>query len=180
MIEHEYKFLLSKEQFDQVIKKANVLYSNPKKIVQVNQYYDDKYLSLNRRGITVRIRQINGKNKLEIKQHNKTKNKYVISEEFEYAICNVPKAITLPEYGRLAYKGFLTTHRSSYTVCPDVTLNIDENTYFKVVDFEVEIEFASTVKKKVEEVISSLNLETVHRTSKSERFFVHYSINNKE
>jgi len=171
MTEREYKFLLTKEQFYKVMKRATELYSVPTEKMQTNHYYDDDALSLNRRGITVRIRQSDGKHRLQIKRHGNVKNGCSTSEETEQEINEITDGIALPEFGCLTYKGSLTTRRHSFAVCQGVSLDMDINTYLDLVDYEVEIEFDAGMRSQAEAVNSALGLETVNNRNKSARFF---------
>ena len=69
MTELEYKAMLSEESFAVLLENSLRRYGKSQVILQTNYYYDDMNLSLNRRGITVRVRQIGGKNILQIKRH---------------------------------------------------------------------------------------------------------------
>lgn len=171
MTEREYKFLLTEKQFTAAMEKAQSLYGTPKEKIQKNHYYDDETLSLNRHGVTVRIRQAGGTCRLQIKRHDGGQNGCTVSEETEQEITGEPGNITLPEFDRLSLKGCLVTRRHSFAVCPGVSLDMDENTYLSLTDYEAEIEFDSKTRKQRELVISALELKSVNHTSKSARFF---------
>ena len=171
MTECEYKFLLTERQFTEATEKAQNLYGSPQEKTQVNNYYDDETLSLNRRGVTVRIRQAGGAGKLQIKQHGRSQNGCAVSEEREHDIAGSSSEINLPELGRLTLKGCLVTRRLSFAAYPGISLDMDTNTYLGLTDYEVEIEFDDTVQEQAKAIISTLGLDTMNHLSKSERFF---------
>ncbi len=171
MIEREYKFLLTEKQFHTALKTAAALYGASKNQEQINYYYDDDSLSLNRRGITARIRQKGGSYGLHLKRHGHSENDYAVSEETEYIADGVPEAITLPEFGRLTYKGQLTTGRHTFMVGPDVSLDMDASIYLGLTDYEAEIEFNVGAREQAQATILALKLDVINRQSKSERFF---------
>ena len=171
MIEREYKFLLTENKFSAILERAKGLYGKPKEKTQQNHYYDNETLSLNSCGVTVRLRQANGIGKLQIKRHNGETNGYAVSEETEQSIEGIPTEIVLPEFGLLRLKGGLTTHRCSFFVCENISLDMDENTYLGLTDYEAEIEFDDNAQNRAERIMLAMGLDTANRENKSARFF---------
>jgi len=171
MTEREYKFLLPKEQFYKMLEKAKTLYGTSRDKTQINHYYDDEVLSLNHKKITVRIRESGGMFRLQIKSHGKTRTTYTLSEEREHETEAIPEEIALSELGNVGRKGCLVTRRNSFSVCPGVSLDMDENTYLGLTDYEAEIEFEANMQSEAKLAVSALGLAALNAQSKSARFF---------
>ena len=181
MIEREIKIMLSEEEYATL---ARVMCRHRTVNTQTNYYFDTDDLSMNKKGITCRIRYKNGFYKATVKKHNadgaecSIENDICEKTEFDPTVFN-----TLG----LRFQGELVTERLK--ICDDVFCNavLDRNTYLGKTDFELEIEYSEACKKKAysyldgiadllfryehlqdkKELISRIS----HAKSKSQRFF---------
>lgn len=170
--ELEYKFLISKEQYKDIIitlKDADFIF---KPILQVNYFYDTFNYDYLKQGITIRIRQIEENLRLEVKSKG-----YMVNESLFYRkeqcieINKLPKRINLKDYFKnpphptlSAYlSGNLVTERLNYSVSKDVSVHLDKNIYLGVIDYELEIECNNKSDIYTSPIISDL----VHNFRKS-------------
>lgn len=170
-IEKEYKMMLSKEEF------KNLLASFPKAIIndQINYYYDSKP-SVYARGFGIRIRELNNKFYFTLKE-SVPEGKL----EFEFEIPNndindakVRELLDKLElFDSLEMIGTLRTirhiHKDEFG-----ELCIDENHYNGIVDYEVEYELFDHTLDKLEHfknILKMCNIEFIqNNTSKIRRF----------
>ena len=189
ILEYEKKILLNREEYEALYES---LCFDKKPILQTNYYFDCESLSMNKKGITCRVRKKGDKYYTVIKRHSSTNNG--CSKE---DIIDVQKRFD-PEAFKclgLSFKGCLITER--YTVLEDTFCKVvvDRNIYLGKTDFELEVEYfkgceteAYQIINRIAEKLGSLNkiyspYEFMHREgkskSKSERFFERYSEVNK-
>ncbi len=156
-IEHELKFLLSEDRFEELRKQAKSLLPEASLCVvtQVNHYYDTSDLALHTQGITLRIREIEGRLQGEIKRHNFGKSHD--SKEERFAVEGLPQVLTVDGV-EASLLGSLETVRESL-ILPDFRLDFDISTYWGRRDYELEIEFREGALPKVLELVSHLGLE---------------------
>jgi len=174
MQELEYKFLISNERFQELLRKANKNFGEPAEKVQTNYYYDTVDCELARRKITVRIREKDGQLKLQTKQHTYKEKAFLQSEETEMSILELPDTLNLKSFPELTLikKGSLQTTRYSFYPTEGIDFDFDENKYLDVYDYEIEIEFLEQHRERAEQLISDFNLiEGKDAESKSQRFF---------
>ena len=181
MLEFEKKIMLTAEEYNAIslMRKNDNL---PK--IQTNYYFDTDDLSMNKKGITCRIRGENGKFVATIKNHNRKhpdcsiEDDLVENKEFDRKIFD-----TLG----LRYQGELVTRRVMIHKDSDCEIVIDKNTYGGVTDFELEIEYCEGREKVAQSLLEDIAKELVfaglltnkdeflHRVglckSKSQRFF---------
>lgn len=169
MLELEYKFLLSEEKFLSLINNLpeEIQKGAEKPYIQVNYYFDTPDYAAHKEGVTVRIRQKNGRLQGQIKRHDKGKS--IKSEEEYFTAEELPDHIDF-EGKMLVYLGNLTCRRSSF-VCDGYQLDFDESFYLGKQDYELEIEFEDGNEEKVRKLIQELGLEVGgKRTGKFSRF----------
>lgn len=142
MIEREIKLMLTEEEYTAL---AESVCRHTSANIQTNYYFDTDDLSMNKKGITCRIRYKNGIYKATVKKHNADGAECSIETdicekaEFDPTIFNT--------FG-LHLQGELVTERLK--LCDDVFCKIvlDKNTYLGKTDFELEIEYSEAYKKK--------------------------------
>ena len=174
MREVEYKFLVSKQDFETIIDIAESNFESSSEKLQINYYYDDKDLSLYKQNVTVRVRQIEDILKLQTKKHFESNAKYQISEETEKTIEKLPEAILFNDDNCifLSLKGNLITHRKSFKSDDGISLDFDANYYLGVCDFEIEFEFDECNEGKANELMNVLGINRFTLSKgKSTRFF---------
>lgn len=158
-IEHELKFLLSEDRFEAVRKQADVLLPEASlcSVTQVNYYYDTPELALHKQGITLRIREINGCFRGEIKRHDFGKSHDSREESFE--VVGLPEILTVDGI-EASPLGALETVRESL-ILPEFRLDFDTSTYWGRRDYELEIEFQEGSYDAVLALVSRLDLGDV-------------------
>ena len=147
MLEFEKKILLSPQEYDIILKIKQL---SPVQ-VQINYYFDTDDFSMNKRGITCRIRERNGKFKTTIKNHN-----------LKYLDCGLEEDINekaefdpTPFKSRgLKYQGQLLTERRILLKDDYCEVVLDRNDYLGYTDYELEIEYSEGC-----EIISQIILE---------------------
>ncbi|MCM1285690.1 MAG: AMP-binding protein [Acetobacter sp.] len=141
MLEKEFKCILDKKLFLSI--KSKIL--DLKMVEQINYYYDTKDLSLHKKGITIRIREIENSFKLQYKSNAIIRNNIFTREEKEITINNVPYQINPFLFGinnidnTLSCLGNMKTIRYT-TIENGVRICIDENHYLGIIDYELELE----------------------------------------
>lgn len=168
MIEKEYKYLISKGKYANLLRFAKEKFSLLANNMQVNYYYDDDYFTLHRNGVTLRVRQVGDALELHEKSRLGLKNHLHISDESKKIVRSLPYIID----GRYCLKGSLTTNRHSFILDENHRLDLDENVYLGTTDFEAEIETALEDDDTGLAFIRLLGLTSFHHADgKSSRFF---------
>lgn len=186
MLEYEKKIILTESEYLSVVK----LMCEYKPIqIQTNYYFDNDDLSMNKQGITCRIRSKDGKYKTTVKKHNVEHPDCSIEvdlgekEEFDSQIFNL--------FG-LHNQGELVTYRIVVYEDSACEMVIDKNVYLGHTDFELEVEYCAGNEHKAQSLIVSIahclvaagQLNVTHEflsrvgqaKSKSQRFFEHFEI----
>lgn len=181
MLEYEKKIILTKDEYLAIFM---LMCKNVPVQTQINYYFDDDDLSINKKGVTCRIRVKDGKYKATVKNHNVKHPECSIEvdlmekTEFEPEIFN---AFGLRCQGELATDRCIL-YKDSY--CEMV---LDRNSYLGSMDFELEVEYCKgseqKAKRLMENIVECL-VETKQLTcvdeflsrvgqggSKSQRFF---------
>lgn len=149
MIEQEYKYMISCEGFNILLKKYKSI--NP--ILISNSYYSDTNGILNSKHITVRFREINHKCIWEIKYPvlNQCKLDSALSLRQEYSIEASKKLspedlfnITGVKIDSLICIGKLVTLRHEIKIDSYNFLCLDKNEYLGITDYECELEFTGS------------------------------------
>lgn len=135
MIELEKKVLLSRAEY------FVLLSAFPEKEptnIQINYYFDTSDLSMNKKGITCRIRQKNGKYKTTIKKHNFSEPEKSLEQDLAIHI-----AFDDTEFTKLglSLQGSFITKRTILFTSSDIQVVLDYNMYLRKTDYELEIEY---------------------------------------
>lgn len=171
-IETEYKYLLSVEQFQDVLSKCKMKFLFSEHKLQVNYYYDTDDNTLNSEKITIRIRQQHSDMKLQIKKHGEFDNGLSTSDEYSEKIDTLPSFMRIPDISDNVFlKGALVTERQAFSFGKNSNICFDENMYLGICDYEVEIEVDERDTEEALFVINYLGLAQKPIKSKSERFF---------
>ena len=181
MKEFEQKILLSKSEYDCIMAHLG---QRERTTRQVNYYFDTDDFSMNKHGVTCRIREKDGKLKATYKDHRRAK--CFCSEETDCTIRNGLEDNDFVDMG-LTYQGCLDTCRTVIMEKPFCTVTVDRNEYLGITDYELEAEYLeghevlvmTHVKKmlgclgvlKDSEKFNVLTIRTANVKSKSERFF---------
>lgn len=181
MLEYEKKIMLTEDEYLAIfmLKCKNVPVQT-----QVNYYFDDNDLSMNKKGITCRIRAKDGKYKATVKKHNIEQPDCSVevdlaeNTEFDQLIFNV--------FG-LYHKGELITNRVIIYKDSTCEIVLDRNVYLGYIDFELEVEYSKDSESRAQKLIENIGECLVaaeqltginefvarigHGISKSQRFF---------
>jgi uncharacterized protein YjbK len=173
MNEYEYKFFIDLKEFKEYKKLIENEYSTVNKIekMQINYYYDTNNHDLNKKNITLRVRQTEQNLLLQLKIHKFKKDGYVFSNEQEYKL-NELKNILYLQDDKTPYllQGSLITLRTSYMISDGLKIEFDKNYFLGKVDYEIEIEFEKDLTL-VNNFISKLKLNSLSNEGKATRFF---------
>lgn len=180
MLEFEKKWLLTQAEYE-VLKSRFA--GNSSTTVQTNYYFDTDDCSMNRQGITCRIRGKNGRYRVTIKNHrvncNDCSHEATIAETTQFDV-SVFYALGLQ------LQGELTTERTLLYEDAFCKMELDKNRFLGCTDYELEIEYTEghvesvlAVLEQVAYALRSVNEEItakwlyVHTNaqSKSQRFF---------
>lgn len=185
-LELEKKIMLTeKEHMEILITMGN--YANS--TVHNNYYFDTDDLSMNKQGITCRIRKKNGKFTTTIKKHSKTIDDHSIEK---LNVIGDSYDTTIFDSLNLKLQGSMITERMLLTKDKDVEAVLDRNTYLNICDYELEVEYTEGNEEKAVAVIKGI-AEMLFRNgvlestasmisrvgkglSKSERFFQKLSL----
>lgn len=179
MKETEYKFLVDRSTFYEIMGKVKEKYSNihPVDKVQINYYYDseDQYLFSNH--TTLRVRQIETELTLEMKESVPSADEFSVSNETEWKIDAISPEITLNS-GKHAWipfqlQGNLVTRRVSIKPTDSLSIDFDTSCYFGKCDYEIEMEFKDEAKKATTMLANELGLLKYKNMEggKARRFF---------
>ncbi len=181
MREMEYKFLVNKEKFYEIMNVIKEKYPDAatQERIQINYYYDtnDGYLLDN--STTLRVRQIEDKITLELKESMLAAGDFSTSNETIKPIDSFTSDITLNE-GRYAWipfqlQGNLVTRRLSLKPSSSLSIDFDVNCYFGHCDYEIEMEFTDNASKATAILVDNLDLMQ-HKNKvggKARRFFAY-------
>ena len=171
MIEKEYKFFVDKDKFGEVAEHAGQNLKQKKDVIQTNHYFDTPELSLHKQNITLRVRQIDDKYVFQKKTHGAASGSLLTSAEEERPINELPDRLKLDGH-TYALQGGMTTHRKSYVLSNVSQLDLDENLYSGVVDYEIEIETDDPDDTALLDFISRFRLDDYPpNKNKAARFF---------
>lgn len=174
MLEHEYKFLLTKEQFSTLQLQVQRLYPQceSETWLQSNTYYDTEDLRLHARYITLRVREIRGQLTLEKKVSQKAQGALGCAQETAWRIPALPKTIAAAQVGlpfaeHYRAIGTLKTTRRRFFLPQGVFADFDESCYFGKTDYELELEVHGHTPH---DVLALLSQETTRPLGKYHRF----------
>ena len=167
MVELEKKVLLSEQEY---LFLKQLWFCRGDYILQTNRYYDTEDRLLCCRGITCRIREKGGKCKATIKNHRIKRQD--ASLEYSVPIKGLWDDGIFRAFG-LFCQGMLTTERIVLRVCNGVAMMLDRNQYLNTVDYELEIEYSSAFRQKVDEILAYIanTLEKGQTDFNREKFF---------
>ena len=135
MIEHEKKLLLNKKEYEVLVKHYG---ANRPTATQVNHYYDTNEWSMNKEGVTCRIRYENGQFTATMKIHSK--HPYDSSIEMVMHMGEGLHKNIFTDMG-LSYQGALITRRTPLIKNDHCEMMVDMNQYLGETDYELEIEY---------------------------------------
>lgn len=170
--EIEYKFLVSKEDFNRFLSYFDTQGNNAVRKIQINYYYDTDDNMLNKKDVTVRVRQEQDKLKCQIKKHTNTSMALFFSDEYCGCLERLPKALRVEGiHEELLLKGSLVTERREikFGICGKLCFDI--NMYLGVIDYEIEIEYTERDRQSGEAIAAFIGLNTKVSETKSHRFF---------
>ncbi|MBO6166692.1 MAG: CYTH domain-containing protein [Eubacterium sp.] len=162
--EKEIKVLLSKDEYNRL----DVLFCWSKDYYQINHYYGNESLfdsDLN----TYRVREKNGKIKIQVKIPEKKEGSLHIKKEYEKEINSVPEIIKKEELTEITgipfdedkeYIGKLTTHRKECLDYENVEICLDKNEYLNKTDYEIEIEFKGEYPEEITSILERNGIKT--------------------
>ena len=170
--EIEYKFLVSEEEFNQFLVHFDTQGNNAVRKIQINYYYDTDDNMLNKKDVTVRVRQEQDKLKCQIKKHTNTSMALFFSDEYCGCLERLPKVLRVEGiHEELLLKGSLVTERREikFGICGKLCFDI--NMYLGVIDYEIEIEYTERDRQCGEAIAAFIGLNTKASETKSHRFF---------
>lgn len=181
-IEIEYKNLLTKNEFDDLLKSLPFPEISDR---QINYYFETKDFSLKKKMCALRIREKNNAYILTLKQPHSDglleTNDILTRQEADSWIQGkiIPKPHTTYQLNQLhispsdlIYYGNLQTDRREIQ-CGNVLLVLDDSTYNNHSDYELEIEAPTKDMglNTLHKLLTKYNIEQKHTPSKIERFF---------
>ena len=170
--EIEYKFLVSKEDFNRFLSYFDTQGNSAVRKIQINYYYDTDDNMLNKNDVTVRVRLEQDKLKFQIKKHTNTSMALFFSDEYCGCLERLPKVLRVEGiHEELLLKGSLVTERREikFGICGKLCFDI--NMYLGVIDYEIEIEHTERDRESGEAIAAFIGLNTKAFETKSHRFF---------
>lgn len=181
MLEHEKKTMLTEDEYISIVM---LMCKYAPMQTQTNYYFDTEDFSMNKNGITCRIRAKDGKFKSTVKRHYTGDED--CSTEIDGEVKDYFDLDTFKDMG-LILQGSLVTERIVLYKDKFCEAVIDRNTYLGFTDYELEIEYAEgqvaeamhIIKDIAKKLSYYLELYTAEEfltrigksKSKSERFF---------
>ena len=162
MLETEFKCIINKETYERL--KKEFRWNSCRE--QINHYYVDKNGIIVSKRIMVRVREIDGTYKLQVKFHKNSDSPLQICEENEYKFYGIPKTISaadakkyINEDTELHLAGKLRTLRRSCKWGLNTEICLDKSTYVDTTDYEIEVEYSGEVDKELLGKLSELGVE---------------------
>lgn len=183
MWEFEYKAILEKKQYEEIMKSQKLVSNESvERNVQINYYFDTDNNDLHCQGITLRIRQIDSQLCLQLKVPIKAEGVLNVKDEFSqiiedfYMEINFKKTSLkeyLPNLDLVIFKGLLVTERNVFKISDGIVMCLDKNSYLGMVDYELEIEFDQKKKQEALDLFKNVtnNATITPQVGKKERFF---------
>ena len=150
MVELEKKIMLTEKEYLSIVE---LMCKDARLQTQTNYYFDDDDFSMNKKGITCRIRAKDGKYRATIKNHNigcpdcSTEEDLVEKSEFDPQIFNV--------FG-LHHQGELVTDRVVMHKDSMCEMVLDRNVYLGHTDFELEVEYSKESEDRAQTLIENI------------------------
>ncbi|MBR5223349.1 MAG: CYTH domain-containing protein [Clostridia bacterium] len=150
MLEYEKKIMLTVDEYLSIlILKCRHLRMN----TQTNYYFDDDDFSMNKKGITCRIREKGGKYKSTVKNHNTRHPNLSIEVDLAETTKFHPQIFNA--FG-LHNKGELVTQRIVMYKDSNCEMVLDRNLYLGYEDFELEVEYVEGAEEKAQALIDDI------------------------
>lgn len=175
------KVMLTDKEYNTLVTRM-CKYSTP--IIQTNYYFDNEDLSMNKKGVTCRIRFKDGIYTATLKYHDVVNHEH--SKEHDLYESKMFDPDVFYALGLYCH-GVLVTERLILHKSPHIEIVLDRNICFGKIDYELEIEYADEYREKAIEYLSNIadllvksrlidnKDELIYRTqkskSKSKRFF---------
>ncbi len=151
MLEYEKKIMLTANEYHTLAMTSRC--QNMPKHLQTNYYFDDDNFTMNKKGITCRIRHKNGKYTACVKNHNTNHSDCSIELNLSEDIKFDPQFFkTIGLY----CQGELVTERIVIYKDSDCEIMLDRNIYLGHTDFELEVEYCQEGEPKAEKLIKSI------------------------
>lgn len=146
MMEYEKKILLTEEEYIALLNHFQKVSSTK----QINYYFDTDDLSMNKKGITCRIRYKNGTYKATVKKH-----KTDIQDCSEETVIGTTSELVEDIFTSMGLKlqGNLVTNRTIILKQNAYVVMLDKNDYSGHTDYELEIEYISSCEKYATQLI---------------------------
>lgn len=183
MFENEKKVMLTPDEYLSIVM---LMCKGVSMYTQTNYYFDDDELSMNKKGITCRIREKYGKYNATVKNHNLKYSDCSVEVELEEKLEFNPLIFNV--FG-LSYKGKLVTERIVLYKDHKCEVSLDRNFYLGNTDFELEVEYCEGGEQKALSLIDNIakklvvnkhltqNIQFLARigkgSCKSQRFFAY-------
>ena len=173
MVEKEYKVLLSKDQYKNILNSFDFGHC----YTQINFYYKSKYDG--ELDTTIRVRSKKEQMYLQVKEPISKRNGVHVKNEYQMELSEVPYLIPgyvlnnlckTDKYQDAYLIGELITERRVARVEKD-KIAIDVNHYLGHIDYELEIEFD---KELDPEILRVLIIEKIYNENNSEGKFVRF------
>lgn len=175
MLEFEKKWLLTQAEYE-VLKSQFA--GNSSTAIQTNYYFDTDDCSMNRKGITCRIRGKNGRYRVTIKNHQMNRDdcshEATIAETTQFDV-SVFYALGLRLQGKLI------TERTLLYEDAFCKVELDKNQFLGCTDYELEIEYAEGHVECVLAVLEQIAyaLRSVNEEITAKRMYVHTNAQSK-
>lgn len=181
MVEYEKKIMLTADEYLLIV----MLMCKCAPIeTQTNYYFDNDDLSMNKKGITCRIRAKDGKYKATVKNHNTEHPDCSIEVDLSEKTAFDPQIFNVLG---LHHQGELVTERIVMHRDYSCEMVLDQNFYLGHTDFELEVEYCkesehraqTLIKNIAEHLVTTEHLKDIDEFlsrvgqggSKSQRFF---------
>ncbi len=150
MLEYEKKIMLTKDEYIAII---TLMRKYEPVVYQTNYYFDNDDFSMNKNGITCRIRAKDGKFKSTIKIHGIQNSNCNIEQdlfektEFDFTFF---KTLGLQLQGELITERIIVYKDSCFEIF------MDRNTYLGQLDYELEVEYCKESENKIQSVLKNI------------------------
>lgn len=146
MFEYEKKVMLTKDEYNYIL----MMCKNVSKQTQTNYYFDNDEMSMNKKGITCRIREKDGIYKATVKNHNAEHPDCSMEIDLEEKTEFNPQIFNV--FG-FYHKGKFVTDR--FVIWRDATYEmvLDCNMYLGFTDFELEVEYCKEGERLAQTLI---------------------------
>ena len=176
-LEKEIKILLDEKQYLEVMN----YFDFEERVKRLSR---DGLVAIVSNNITIRIREKLGKLKLQFKVPQKIEGSLHVKEEYEQNVDEVSDYISKDEiYGTCGFfckddaklLGNLKTIRRICNKYQYVEIALDKNSYFDVVDYEIEIEYIGEFPQHILDELEKINIYSGKEVSgKNKRFLNEY------